>query len=269
MAVEEEVKEQEGTKKIELEQQGQEEEGKKEETVDEKLARYEVEREEYAKEREGWEKREKDLLNAKAQDGRRNKATEERLSTLDKQLGNLQSQISGAGNQADLKRRIEGTDLNDPDAMLNLITDVSTQIADQRINSTITRESDQQKQYEGEYERAIDELGRDLDPEVYEAVRKNLEGMRGGEFCHTGIGEKDAVTNFQRARADYYEGQMKEAKKPLNLKKDDTKGGGVGGKGTSDTGKAKPVKVDAETAKLAASLGRDDAWMREHGVGAT
>lgn len=257
MSGEEEVKD-------EVVQEGQEEEVKAEETVEDKLARLEAENAEYLKEKEDWQKREKILSDERANLGRRNKAeADAQMLNMQQQLSQLQSQITGANNQADLKTRISNTDLSDPDAMLNLITDVSTQIADQRINNTISTQSEREKTYQTDYERTIDEMGRNLDPALYAEIRAKLETRTGGEYCHTGIGAQDAMTNFQEARADVFEERVTNGAKPLNLKKDTVSGAGVGGKGTIEETRKKSVKLSPEVEKLAASLGRDKEWAQK------
>lgn len=256
-AIEEEVVEEETEEIIE------EEEEKKEivnETIEEKVARLEAERIGWEKKEEEYKRKEKRMLDSKAEDGRRYKLAEEKQVEFDRQLRELQSQINTAGGRREVQEEIDNIDTSDPKEVYNLIEKVSAKVAEQKIKDTLYQDTENQRKYSTGYEKKVDELGRDLDPETYQAIREKLALMTSSEYCRTGNGEIDAITNFQQARADYYEEISRKGRKLPNLKKDSTAGTGVGGKGTVSTARKKSVSLDTESAKLLKSLGRSDEW---------
>lgn len=259
-AIEKETMEE--SEEIENMEEEHEEEGKKEivnETIEEKVARLEAESIEWGKKEEEYKRKEKNLLDTKAQDGRRYKAAEEKQIEFERQLKDLQSQINTASGRRDVQEEIDDIDTSDPKEVYKLIAKVSAQVAEQKIKDTLYHDTENQRKYSASYERKVDELGRDLDAETYQAIREKLTNMTSPEYCRTGNGEVDAITNFQQARADYYEEVSRKGRK-LNLKKDSTAGAGVGGKGTTSTVRRKSVSLDAESAKLLKSLGRSEEW---------
>lgn len=231
------------------------------ETIEEKVARLEAERIGWEKKEEEYKRKVKRMLDVKAEDGRRYKLTEEKQVEFDRQLRELKTQINTAGGQMEVQEEIDNIDFtSDPKEVYNLIKKVSAKVAEQKIKDTLYQDTENQRKYSTGYEKKVDELGRDLDPETYQSIREKLANMTSSEYCRTGNSEIDAITNFQQARADYYEEISRKGRKLPNLKKDSTAGAGVGGKGTVSTARRKSVSLDAESAKLLKSLGRSDEW---------
>jgi len=216
-----------------------------EESLEDKVARLESEKEALAQ-------REKTLLDERTIFGRRTKEAEDRQIAFERKLAEMESSIKNATYRRE-SVDFNGEDITDPEVLRRLIREE----ADERIASRIRSDDENQKLYTQDYLREIRALESDLDPELSSVIDKNLEAIK--EY-HTGNPKMDAKINFLEAKALALDSMVRETRKPVKLKQDSVQGAGVGGKGNSDTGKQKAVKLGEEEKKLLSKLGKDDKW---------